>query len=353
MAELVWRGKNSTEQQQVSSCSTSQSPQKHSQCITEHFYLPNDTPTSPPSLPTSLDISWYNRLIYGDKNLVLPALIHELSGKVDLIYIDPPFMTGRTFSTGSQVAYQDTWHNDLDAYLSWLYATLKMLYVLLATDGSFYIHLDWRVAHYAKIMLDEIFCSQTMERGAGFKNEIIWHYQSGGRAVHSYARKHDTLFLYTKSAQYCFHSERVGPRRGSQKRNHMRKETTSEGQIQWTIRTAGRIYNYDENSIMSLADVWTDINHLHQKDPERKGYATQKPAALLERILLASSEHDDLVLDCFCGSGVTPTVAENLGRRWIACDKSELAISMTRDRLLSQQRKHPFLSQRIAEEHMI
>jgi len=103
--------------------------------------------------------------------------------------------------------------------------------------------------------------------------------------------------------------------------------------------------------MMSLADVWTDIRHLHQKDHEHKGYATQKPAALLERILLASSEHDDLVLDCFCGSGVTPAVAEQLGRRWIACDKSELAISMTCDRLLSQRRNSPFISQRITEEH--
>jgi site-specific DNA-methyltransferase (adenine-specific)/adenine-specific DNA-methyltransferase len=358
MAELVWRGKYSTDQQQVPSISACQSPQKHYQCITEYFCMPNATSTSPPPFPTgwaqdpSLP-SWCNRLIHGDKNLVLPALTHEFSGKIDLIYIDPPFMTGRTFNKGSQLAYHDVWHNDLDTYLLWLYETLQFLYALLANDGSLYIHLDWRVAHYVKVMLDEIFCSQSMKCGAGFKNEIIWHYQSGGRAVRSYSRKHDTLFLYTKSAQYCFHPERVGQRRGSQKRNHMRKETTPEGHIRWTIRTAGRVYSYDENSMMSLADVWTDISHLHQRDPERKGYATQKPAALLERILLASSEHDDLVLDCFCGSGVTPAVAEQLGRRWIACDKSELAISMTCDRLLSQRRNSPFISQRITEEHGI
>jgi site-specific DNA-methyltransferase (adenine-specific) len=350
MAELVWRGKHSTEQQALLTSSTHQSPQKHYQCITEYFYMPTDT--SPSLLPiiTTPDISWHNRLIHGDNHFILPALTEELSEKVDLIYIDPPFMTGRTFSAGSQVAYQDTWHNDLDAYLSWLYEILCTLYTLLATDGSFYIHLDWRVAHYVKIMLDEIFCAPKMKRGAGFKNEIIWHYQSGGRASRSYARKHDTLFLYTKSDHYCFHPERIGQQRGSQKRNHMRKETTPQGQIQWTIRTAGRVYSYDEDSVMSPVDVWTDISHLHQKDPERKGYATQKPAALLERILLASSERNDLVLDCFCGSGVTPVVAEKLERRWIACDKSKLAISMTRERLLSQTRTHPFVSQQMVKE---
>ena len=353
MAELVWKGKHPTDQHQETSISACQSPQKHYQYITDYLYMPSDTSNSSSSFPASLDNSWYNRLIYGDNYLILPALAHEFSGKIDLIYIDPPFMTGRTFNKGSQIAYHDVWHNDLDIYLSWLYDILRLLYILLANDGSLYIHLDWRVAHYVKIMLDEIFCSPTMKHGASFKNEIIWHYQSGGRAVRSYARKHDTLFLYTKSEQYCFHPERVGQRRGSQKRNHMRKETTPEGQIRWTIRTAGRVYSYDENSVMSLADVWTDISHLHQKDPERKGYATQKPSALLERILLASSERDDLVLDCFCGSGVTPAVAEKLERRWIACDKSELAISVTCDRLLAQPRNSPFISQRVADERGI
>src|SRR5216110_2733519 len=355
MAELVWRGKYPSDQQQGLPISAGQSHQNHYQCITEYCYMPTDTSASPPvslieQAPDPSLLSWHNRLIYGDKNLVLPALTYELSGKIDLIYIDPPFMTGRTFNKGSQIAYHDIWHNDLDIYLSWLYKTLRMLHTLLASDGSLYIHLDWRVAHYVKVILDEIFCSQSMKDGAGFKNEIIWHYQSGGRSIRYYARKHDTLFLYTKSGQYCFHPERIGQRRGPQKRNHMRKEITPEGQIRWTIHTAGRVYSYDENSLMSLADVWTDISHLHQKDPERKGYATQKPAALLERILLASSQQDDLILDCFCGSGVTPAVAEQLGRRWIACDNSKLAISVTCDRLLAQQRNSPFLLQRITEE---
>ena len=125
----------------------------------------------------------------------------------------------------------------------------------------------------------------------------------------------------------------------------MRKEVDSDGRVSWTISSNGRTYNYSEDSLMTPSDVWNDISHLHQKDPERNGYATQKPSALIERILLASSEEHDLILDCFCGSGVTPTVAEQLGRRWLACDRSALAIQLTRERLLTHKQRRPFLVQ--------
>jgi site-specific DNA-methyltransferase (adenine-specific) len=127
----------------------------------------------------------------------------------------------------------------------------------------------------------------------------------------------------------------------------MRKEVGEDGHTSWTIRSGKRVYRYDEEHQMSLPDVWSDISHLHQKDPERTGYATQKPEALLERILLASSNENDLVLDCFCGSGVTPIVAERLGRRWIASDRSEQAISTTKTRLQLLQRQRPFLFQHV------
>ncbi len=113
----------------------------------------------------------------------------------------------------------------------------------------------------------------------------------------------------------------------------------------WTIRSAGRLYSYDEDQHMTPDDVWSDISHLHQKDPERNGYATQKPSALLAKIIHASSEEHNLVLDCFCGSGVTPNVAELLGRRWIACDSSPLAIRLTQERILAQAPVHPFIVQ--------
>jgi site-specific DNA-methyltransferase (adenine-specific)/adenine-specific DNA-methyltransferase len=279
---------------------------------------------------------------------MLPLLIKDFANTVNLIYIDPPFMTGRTFSQGKQIAYRDIWKNSLDSYLQWIYETFIYLHQLLAVDGSLYVHLDWRTAHYAKLLLDEIFSTKMKAaEGAGFKNEIIWHYKSGGRAQRAYARKHDTILLYTKSAQYCFHADRLGEKRGNQKRNHMRKEIGEDGRTFWTIRAGGRIYRYDEEQRMSLPDVWSDISHLHQRDPERTGYATQKPEALLERILLASSEEGDLVLDCFCGSGVTPSVAERLGRRWIAGDQSELAIATTKKRLLLQKRQQAFLIQQV------
>ncbi len=339
MVELIWRGKTSLPRNSTSSTEHASFQQ---QIIHEKYYEPGNQTILQPGADT-----WYNRLIQGDKSLVLPALLNEFQARIKLVYIDPPFMTGRTFNNNARVpsrlAYHDTWNNDLDLYLQWLYETLIHLHRLLAMDGCLYVHLDWRVAHYAKIILDEIF--DASESGAGFKNEIIWHYQSGGRAQNYFARKHDTILLYTKSKQYSFHGDRVGLQRGTQKRNHMRKEVDSTGQITWTIQSAGRTYAYSQNTPMSPADVWSDISHLHQRDPERTGYATQKPIALLERILLATSEENDLVLDCFCGSGVTPIVAERLGRRWIASDKSDVAISLTRERLQAQARRFPFALQ--------
>ncbi|GAC1685725.1 MAG: hypothetical protein PVS3B3_06890 [Ktedonobacteraceae bacterium] len=341
MAELVWKGKTS--------------PLDISQSILTHavpsLHTIEDYPIE--YRQESSDIQsqsddWCNRLILGDKMDVLPALLKDFAAKVQLIYIDPPFMTGRVFSYGSQMAYSDEWGKDIDVYIQWLYETLVLLYTLLDQHGSLYVHLDWRTTHYAKLLLDEVF-QGSLRHGGGFRNEIIWHYQSGGRSQKGYARKHDTILLYTKSADACFHGERIGERRGSQKRNNMRKEKDADGRISWTIRSAGRLYTYHEDSLMTPSDVWSDIHHLHQRDPERTGYATQKPEALLQRIIAASSEEHDLVLDCFCGSGVTPLVAEKLKRRWIACDKSNVSINATRTRLLASERTMPFIYQQVVK----
>jgi site-specific DNA-methyltransferase (adenine-specific)/adenine-specific DNA-methyltransferase len=338
MATLTWKGKQPVDDQVLSSLAA----RLH---IVETFpRQPTESIAPSAQFPAN---GWYNRLICGDKSNVLLALLPEFARAIDLIYIDPPFMTGRDFTSDKQLAYSDKWKNDLDVYLQWLYETFSLLHLLLAEHGSLYVHLDWRATHYAKIMLDEIFGVSSNAEGVGFKSEIIWHYQTGGRSYKTYARKHDTILLYTKSARYCFHGERIGERRGSQKRNHMRKRINSDGHITWTIRSAGRLYTYDEDTVMTPSDVWSDISHLHQKDPERNGYATQKPSALLERIILASSEEGDLVLDCFCGSGVTPVVAERLGRRWIASDQSSLAMQVTQKRLLAQEQCGPFILQRI------
>ncbi len=349
MAELVWKGKYTNQQW----ASDEEAEIIISNPTIQHFYtyesIERQSADNWSNVAPSSTQSWYNRLILGDKNAVLPALLYEFAGQINLIYIDPPFMTGRDFKSGMQLAYSDKWDNDLDAYLQWLYETFILLRQLLASNGSIYVHLDWRITHYARVILDEVFGYNPGTDGPGFKNEIIWHYQSGGRSLKHYARKHDTILLYTKSAHYCFHGERIGERRGAKKRNHMKKCVDTGGHVQWTISSDGRLYTYDEDTFMTPTDVWSDISHLHQKDPERNGYATQKPAALLERIILASSEENDLVLDCFCGSGVTPTVADQLGRRWIACDQSELALKTTCERLLAQDQVHPFILQRIAE----
>jgi site-specific DNA-methyltransferase (adenine-specific) len=332
MAELQWQGK------ELTPFSRKTARAAHAGLYTREIYagsprLPSETPP------------WQNRLIQGERAAVLAALLPEFAGQVNLIYIDPPFMTERDFKNGSRLVYSDKWQGNLDAYLQWLATTLGLLYALLAPDGSLYVHLDWRVSHYARVILDELFGSSLKGRGAGFQNEIIWHYQSGGRATNRYARKHDTILFYTKSARYCFHGERIGEPRGAQKRNHMRRLRDEQGRVSWSINSHGRTYIYSEESLMTPSDVWCDISHLHQRDPERSGYATQKPAALLERIVLASSEPGQLVLDCFCGSGVTPCMAEQLGRRWIASDLGELAISTTRARLLALPQCTPFVVQ--------
>ncbi|HLX40178.1 MAG TPA: site-specific DNA-methyltransferase [Ktedonobacteraceae bacterium] len=354
MAELTWRGKNTSIEQYDHAAHAT--PAKRLTTI-ETFNLLNNlsaqTISQPPQPPQSSQpsstASWFNRLISGDKNAVLPALLPEFAQQIDLIYIDPPFMTGRNFTSGSQLAYHDTWNRDVDTYLQWLYETFCWLHRLLAEHGSLYVHLDWRAIHYARVMLDEIFGLALDGEGPGFKSEIIWQYQSGGRSQKHFARKHDTILLYTKSARYCFHPERIGERRGTNKRNHMRKQVGADGRVAWTIRSAGRLYTYDEDTLMTPSDVWSDISHLQQKDPERNGYATQKPEALLERIILASSEVSDIVLDCFCGSGVTPVVAQRLGRRWIASDQSELAIEVTQQRLLTHPDPAPFVLQHCIE----
>src|SRR6266516_656561 len=158
MAELTWQGKDTTNLEQILSSQAQL-------CTVETF-----------SHQTS---NWYNRLIHGDKSDILPALLAEFSNSIDLIYIDPPFMTGRDFVSNSQLAYSDRWNNDLNAYLQWLYETLIVLHQLLAFKGSLYVHLDWRTTHYAKVLLDEILgCSVNVD-WPGFKSEIIWHYQSG------------------------------------------------------------------------------------------------------------------------------------------------------------------------------
>src|SRR5712691_7176537 len=198
------------------------------------------------------DTAWRNRLIWGDKKYVLPALLSELAGKVNLIYIDPPFDTGADFSFTAAVppsdddehgelaftkqpsileqkAYRDTWGRGIDSYLQWFYETLVHLHELLAENGSIYVHCDWRVNSALRLLFDEVFGSQW------HGNEIIWHYQSGGRQENRYSRKHDTIYLYNRSDAWIFNRDSIGETRGTAKRNNMKREVNEEGRVYFSI----------------------------------------------------------------------------------------------------------------------
>ncbi len=316
---------------------------------------------------------WRNRLIWGDKKYVLPSLLSEFAGKVNLIYIDPPFDTGADFSFTATVpeepdgdgddsftftkepsiiehkAYRDTWGRGLESYLQWFYETAALLHELLHENGSLYVHLDYHVAHYAKCLLDEIFGPEH------FQNEIVWQGRlyrinevtgSGLRSGDSGKpwRANDPSargrhWAIPKVLQQKFDLQ------GSSQQ--MLDELDRREYIEWGKGDGNwpRLrYFKDEMRGVLLQDIWTDV--YRHSDPI---YATQKPEPLLDRMIKASSNEEDLVLDCFCGSGTTAVVAEKHGRRWIACDLGRFAIHTTRKRLLSVSDIRPFCVQNLGK----
>ena len=285
----------------------------------------------------------------------LPSLIRAYGGKVQLIYLDPPFNTGDSFRTKAEkeeTSGMPLFQDDMpeEAYLRWMRTILTGCHKLLAPTGSLYLHIDWRMSAKLRLMLDNIFGQDN------FMDEIIWGYKSGGRATRFFPRKHDTILFYRKSRRVYFNIAAVGQPRGPERRNHMKQFVDPEGRIGYSIRTNGKVYTYYEDDPIYPTDVWTDIEHLQQKDRERLGYATQKPEALLERIVLASSREGDLVADLFSGSGTTAAVAMKTGRRFLAVDSSPLALITLRKRLLTAAASptlldEPGLSQRSMELH--
>ena len=258
------------------------------------------------------------------------SLLQEYAQNVQLIYLDPPFGTGDLFRMriGGTLIQRPAYTDILsqDAYLHMMRNVLLGCHELLAPKGSIYLHVDYRMAAPLRMMMDELF-------GAGnFMNEIIWMYKSGGRSTTHFSRKHDTILFYRKSRDVYFNIEAVGLQRGPERRNHMKRTIDDKGRVCYSIRSGGRLYTYYEDSLIYPSDVWTDIEHLHQRDPERNGYATQKPEALLNRIMLASSRPGDLVADLFSGSGTTAAVASKTGRRFLACDSSPFALYALRSR---------------------
>jgi len=238
-------------------------------------------------------------------------------GCCDLIYADPPFFAARR-GQGSRGRFAEAWVGGLDGYLAFLRPRLAQMHRLLSPRGSLYVHLDAHVVHYVKVMMDELFGRDN------FLNEIIWSYRTGGVARRWFGRKHDTLLLYARRrGAHTFNVLRGGDYRTDgllrDKRLRPYKRTRH-----------GRLYFHPDGPAMT--DVW-DIPFLSTVSLERTGWPTQKPEALLERIIRASSDPGDRVGDFFCGSGTTLVVAKRLGRRYIGCDISPRAIQITRRRL--------------------
>lgn len=281
---------------------------------------------------------WSNILISGDNLFVLKTIYNDQQKKdtlktknrIKLVYIDPPFSTKKNFKKQEHYAYRDSLSGV--EYIEFLRKRLILIREILAYDGSLYVHLDFRAGHYIKVIMDEVFGEQN------FRNECIWYFSSGGRPGYSYARKHAVLYYYKKGRSVIFNSHAIGKQWGRKKRNNMKRNVDKDGRIYWSIKSGKKEYRYYEDDFLTPDDVWDDINHLQQKDPERERagkYPTQKPEKLLERIIKASSNKDDIVLDAFAGSGTTLAVSEKLKRRWIGIDNGELSIQTIQKRMRS------------------
>lgn len=262
------------------------------------------------------------------------SLAAEYEGKVQLIYLDPPFGTGDTFSvklsTGKKKLTLPAYSDKLsrEEYLAMMRTVLTACHRMLSDTGSLYLHIDYRMSPYLRLILDEIFGEKN------FMNEIIWAYKSGGRSTRHFSRKHDVILFYRKTKAVYFDITAVGIPRGPQKRNNMKRRVDELGRVCFSIRSGGKTYTYYEDTPIFPSDVWDDIEHLHQRDPERTGFGTQKPEALLKRIILSSSKPGDLVCDLFSGSGTTASVAAKHGRRFLALDASPIAMQLLRARQL-------------------
>ena len=258
-----------------------------------------------------------------------------------------------------RIAYRDTWGGGLDTYLKWMHETLTLLRELLAESGSIYVHCDWRTSHYVKAQMDIIWGHDN------FRNEIVWGYRGMPARARRWQQKHDTILFYTMGDDYKFRVLRSPPTEGSKRtfasamdrgynlNRSKRMVTVFDWDKYQAAVDAGTIPDDLQPKEFTggqppMLDWWEDIRILGgPENKERLGYPTQKPEALIERIIKASSNEGDLVLDCFVGSGTTAAVAEKLGRRWIAADMGRFAISTTRKRLLDIPDVKPFLVQNL------
>jgi DNA modification methylase len=269
-----------------------------------------------------------NRLFWGDNLHVMRQLPTE---SIDLIYIDPPFFSGRQVNVifGDQNelrSFSDIWEDGMPGYLIWLNARLLEMKRLLKKTGTIYVHCDWHASHYIKQEMDKIFgYGGNDAKGPGFKNEIIWRYSWGIHVDSRWNRKHDTLFMYTKSSEWTFNASQVMDKREDEVLRRLSTGVPSATMAADKSKTA-------DKTLKLPADVW-DIPTINAMAKERIGYPTQKPEELLARIIKASCNEGDVVADFFCGGGTTPAVAQRLKRNWIACDQSRVAVALTADRI--------------------
>ena len=281
-----------------------------------------------------------DRLILGNI-MKPPEEVSALAGTVQCVYADPPFMTGERFirrrpygekgwRTGSpqvkMTAYDDRYTNEKN-YLKLVRRLVGESWEMLRDTGVFYLHLDWRMAAPARLICDKVFGK------THFLNEIIWAYESGGRSRRNFSRKHDVILLYAKGNKYFFDLTRVPLERGSERRNHMARGKDEQGRMFSRITSNGKEYRYYDDEPVYPGDVWTDISHLQQRDPERTGYATQKPVRLLERLLLPVTNPGDRVVDPCCGSGTTLEAAQRLECRFTGMDMNPEALTLAIHRL--------------------
>lgn len=286
----------------------------------------------------------FNKLFWGDNLQVLAHLLKEYRGKVDLIYIDPPFdskadyvrkvqIKGEKVEGEAQGLFEEKQYGDIwekDEYLQFMYERLLVMKELLADTGSIYLHCDWHKSSYLRLILDEVFGAEN------FNNEIIWSYSTQGRPEDKYARKHDAIFWYAKNSnKYIFNKEAIKvPYTQEYIKSHFR-DKDKDGKI-CRIRTeseGGKTRTYYPDEGMIPNDVWSDIYYENPMSNTRTDYPTQKPETLLERIIKGSTKEGDVVFDCFCGSGTTMAVAQKLGRKWLGCDINLGAIQTSTKRL--------------------
>jgi len=298
---------------------------------------------------------WTNKLIWGDNKLILSSLKNgpmrkeiEAQGGLKLIYIDPPFDVGADFSMNieigdesftkqpsviEEVAYRDTWGKGADSFIAMIYERLKIMYDLLSDEGSIYVHCDYRVTAFMRLVLDEIFGADNL------RNEIVWCYQGTGKSPKQYKRKHDTIWFYAKSDRAIFNAKDIGVPFGEKQISKFSGKD-EKGFYKEYKHSDGKKYRkyLEEDDYLAVNDWWSDI-YVIQDHNQRVGYPTQKPESLLERIIKASSNEGDIVADFFCGSGTTLAVAEKLGRKWIGSDLGRFGIHTTRKRMIGVQRQ--------------